>query len=383
MKTRGRWAFTLVELLVVIAIIGMLAALLLPAVQGARESGRRATCLNNIRQLSLATRQYEGTKRELPGYVNVVGKSSSNAVMDQLGKWVVTLFPYMERTDLYQTWTADPAASVAPSTPSIELLVCPSDPPEDRSTPALSYIANCGIPDSSPAIQLEKVGDGVFFDRYTYKANVDAGQNQAALQALLTAQPLREISLDHIPDGASNTLLLSENIQPTAQNISAGFAQQMQRYDSPTSAMANPPPGSLPLANVGQINNYVQATERSVGFVWDPTVGNLVNPTDSRRINGDKNRLGDPTTHNPYAPASGPNYYYSRPSAAHPGGVNVAMCGGETFFLRDDIEYRVYEQLMTSNGARSNMPIDTSSPSAPTDPTKSNRAYILNDADYK
>ena len=62
----ARWGFTLIELLVVIAIIAVLVGLLLPAVQGARESGRKAQCLNNLRQIGLAIMNYETSNKSFP-----------------------------------------------------------------------------------------------------------------------------------------------------------------------------------------------------------------------------------------------------------------------------------------------------------------------------
>src|SRR5262245_56744666 len=102
MRTSTRNAFTLVELLVVIAIIGTLVALLLPAVQAAREAARRNTCSNNLKQLATALTMREGSTKDLPGYINVLGiKGTPNQVR---ASWVITTFPYLEQQQLFDQW---------------------------------------------------------------------------------------------------------------------------------------------------------------------------------------------------------------------------------------------------------------------------------------
>jgi prepilin-type N-terminal cleavage/methylation domain-containing protein/prepilin-type processing-associated H-X9-DG protein len=132
--------FTLVELLVVIAIIGILVALLLPAIQAAREAARRAQCTNNIKQLAIAAHNYLSAKKDvLPGGMFQELKIPGGY---QGQTFFIYLMPYMENQVLYDQWSfgtttsrgnncatdKSPAASLIPS------LICPSDNPAEKVT---------------------------------------------------------------------------------------------------------------------------------------------------------------------------------------------------------------------------------------------------------
>src|SRR5215207_2473001 len=93
---RSRGGFTLVELLVVIAIIGVLVALLLPAIQAAREAARRAQCQNNLKQIGLACLNYESARRVLP-YGNMISNSTGGTFHSG---WTIEILPYVENSAL-------------------------------------------------------------------------------------------------------------------------------------------------------------------------------------------------------------------------------------------------------------------------------------------
>jgi prepilin-type processing-associated H-X9-DG protein len=331
-----RFGMTLVELLVVIFIVTLLLALILPAVQAARESGRRVECANKLRQLAVATHNFHDSNRHLPGWANEIGGSAR-----RMASWPILLFPYIDETAAWDAWT-DTAMSPPDARffPPVELLVCPSDPPENPFAANLSYVANSGIPIRSfmptPSGKGIQTGDGVFVVRY----------NRTAFESphLTWSMAWRQIS-----DGTTYTLLLSENIQ-------AG------EYGSPE--YVNPPPAaSLPNdAPNGQISLACDL-QLLTGFVWDfdPAIATTP-PTDERRINRKKD-------FGPRAPIE-TTFYFSRPSSNHPGGVNAAMCDASVIWLREDIEYKVYEQLMTSDAANSNMQV-------------AYMDYVLTEADYR
>src|SRR6476660_6926402 len=120
--------FTLVELLVVIAIIGVLVALLLPAVQSARESSRRTKCLNNLKQLGIALHSYHDTIGGFPpGYLE------NNPLTDR-ANWITLLLPYHEQAAVFQlydpsTSTGGGATNFKLNSANVPVMQCPSDVP--------------------------------------------------------------------------------------------------------------------------------------------------------------------------------------------------------------------------------------------------------------
>lgn len=131
MKNRSHRAFTLVELLVVIAVIGILVALLLPAVQAAREAGRRVKCTNNLKQIGIALANYEDTFKRLPP--GAIWDPSNNI---NRGSALVHILPFVEQIQLFQAFdfnaldTDDevmPGTGVLIASNLVSVYHCPSD----------------------------------------------------------------------------------------------------------------------------------------------------------------------------------------------------------------------------------------------------------------
>lgn len=145
-----RRAFTLVELLVVIAIIGVLVALLLPAIQAAREAARRCSCVNNISQLGLGVQNYNFHHEALPpGVINPDGPIRNEPQGIHVS-WIVQTLPYLEETNLWRRFDqaagayAEENAEVRAA--QVELLMCPSDPgvaTNEAETVARTTYAGC------------------------------------------------------------------------------------------------------------------------------------------------------------------------------------------------------------------------------------------------
>jgi prepilin-type N-terminal cleavage/methylation domain-containing protein len=212
-----RRGFTLVELLVVIAIIGVLVALLLPAVQAAREAARRSQCSNNLKQLGLGLHNYESTHQALPYGYTLYAQTGVTGNMIAHG-WGVRVLPYVEQGPLHDQYNYSISLADAVNQnvlrTHLKVMQCPSTPGQNRlyrfTVPARAIQ---GVLPSTNVTFDESAGDyapttgvrGVYSNTaYANFPGGAGGQREGALSANSA------IRLAEIVDGTSNTILLGE-----------------------------------------------------------------------------------------------------------------------------------------------------------------------------
>jgi prepilin-type N-terminal cleavage/methylation domain-containing protein len=344
-------AFTLVELLVVIAIIGILVALLLPAIQAAREAARRMSCQNNVKNLALAVLGYENQKKALPDVTQAQPANSRSGVIEKLSNlydgpqisWIVRVLPFLEEQSLADQFNqfdmtkavyGQDNAKPRPFESQMNVLMCPSDATRGRlySSPTYTpdrrfgkgnYAAYC----SPEHVQCMRVFPGAMIDE---------------------PQPLKRFT-----DGTSHTIMIAEIRTRDSELDQRGawalawtgatlisFDQHSDTVSSgcPDTAARNTPYNPFRITSDAQMpqipNNpptaYLQDRLRDCKTSDEQVASRLdFMPCSFEQSDG--------------------TYLSAAPRSMHVGGVNTANADGSVAWINNDIDPYLMARLVSIN----------------------------------
>jgi prepilin-type N-terminal cleavage/methylation domain-containing protein/prepilin-type processing-associated H-X9-DG protein len=294
-------AFTLIELLVTLAIIGLLIALLLPAVQAAREAARRSQCVNHLRQFGLA----------IQGYIAVDGAMPTGLGGDKRYSLHVVLLPFLDQGPLYQSFNmsvfAADASSPGPNDTSfnarLDLLSCPSDP--YVKSPMTNY-AGC-------------LGD----HRAAFKPN-----------GVFEISPVRPQA---ITDGTSTTAAMSEFLVGRPDQI-----ERLRTYFVPSDLTVGPPAGLAQFsARCRALDKMTPAPMMVKGMIW--TLGQRDYTLYDHTLTINQPSCVNTTASKEVAVAT-------TATSLHPHGANCLFADGHARFLNQGVNETVWRALGTKNG---------------------------------
>ena len=319
-----RQGFTLVELLVVIAIIGILVALLLPAIQAAREAARRSQCTNNLKQLGVALQNYHDVHKELP-----VGNHSCC-----WGTWQMSILPFIEEQQLADMYTWLP--KVINNQPveffdygyTYDTEDTTKSPPIRNLEVVKTRIATLTCPSDQAQTTTGENGITAGITFHNYAANY-GNTNHIGLDYLLPNSPdyvkytgspfigydsvpkdQRTVKFKQITDGLSKTL---------------GFAETVQGQE-------------------GDLRGFTW-------WGWSAGFETFVTPNASDPDKMQQSVYCNPLEPNP--PCTGQSVkdrFRAGARSRHPGGVNVALCDGSVQFVVDDVDLTVWRAASTTQG---------------------------------
>lgn len=316
-RARSRIAFTLVELLIVIAIIGVLVALLLPAIQSAREAARRSSCSNNLRQIGIALHHYHDANKRFPPSAIIPAGRTADGWSAQ-----ARLLPYLEEQGLENLIDWKRPYNVQPDVTKVRVApyVCPAEirdePRPDGSL--MHYPLNYGI------------NLGTWF---VHDPNNQDGGNGLVF-------PNSRTCFTTLTDGSSNTLAFAEFKAWTAY-----------LRDGATPSVANAAVPVLPadvVAFGGTLKTdsghteWVDGRAHQTGFTatFPPNSAVMMSsPAGVFDVDFNSSREGKTTNQITYAVVTSRSY--------HPGGVQVLLADGSGHFIADSIDIAVWQALAT------------------------------------
>ena len=317
---RCRGAFTLIELLVVIAVIGILVALLLPAVQAAREATRRLSCQNNLKQIGLAMQNYHSSFQTLPwGAKGGWGHS-----------WTTDILPFLDQNAL---WEMTPQGETGSATGNIQQSIafralsrtalptfrCPSQPGPKHLADEYDSISGRALNS-----YVGNAGSNVDIDNYTsavpsFQRGMESGNGVLLVSDFVTnpSRPShRSIKFNAILDGLTHTLLVAETryLDQSECSICDRFALYHPDFDQPA---------------VNSTGDLVQGVDFSEALASLKFGINL--------------RL-DSSTKEELEPSIG---------SYHLGGVNIVLCDGSVHFVSDSLDGEVRRAIGSRADAES------------------------------
>jgi prepilin-type N-terminal cleavage/methylation domain-containing protein len=355
----SRRGFTLIELLVVISIIATLMALILPAIQQAREAGRRTQCLNNLKNVTLAAISFaEAHRGVLPASGTYGGTASGPATgRDQIfasHSWVVDLLPYLDAVAVYEQWNFSVpfTSNAAMATKNFAVLSCPNDDTSVGKDGGLSYIANCGVGDTTIDVLPETVAGGgpaaaptqyghsfaiepLAWDGGTALSsrNVDLTQDSGLFwPTILCDTPVSSsppivqapsantnnssANIGRIYDGSGNTIMFTENV-----HAGVDFVTGVRTWANPS------------LRSCGFFFPVTPATPMTMAGLTGYASSGLGSPYLNRQKNATDGNA-------PF------------PNSRHVGIVVTSFADGTARTLNDSIDGGIYAKLITPSGSR-------------------------------
>jgi prepilin-type N-terminal cleavage/methylation domain-containing protein/prepilin-type processing-associated H-X9-DG protein len=367
--------FTLVELLVVIAIIGILVALLLPAVQAARAAARRMQCKNNLKQIALAALNYESVHKQLPpgrlspdwsvngtprsSYTNYNSVNQSPASGHWTGFRSVHTFilPYMEQQNIYDLIDFSTPTTVrmtlngAPFNTNYEayaqaagLFICPSCPNTDRVISENNYRGNFGGSTPYGGAQNTQNNDNIRATAFRLSCRGDGAFSIGD-----------KVTLGEFKDGTSNTVMFSERTKGSGEDLASGppLMEDIITMPGRTNEMLAPDDmmarcmtfdGSPSRFHFNSAGRWLQGSDFSNGWpfgFYSSTLYNHVAPPNWKHHDcGNWSAIPDaPGEHAIVAARS-----------EHAGGVNAALADGSVRFVIDSINLDVWRAVGTRDG---------------------------------